>query len=270
MLFEIDGPTAVIRFNRPDKLNACTREMGAALIELIDRAESQQAVRCIVITGNGRAFCAGADLSASKGTFAAAADTQAEPFRDFGGIITLRLYDCVKPVIVAFNGPAAGMGVTLALAADIRIASDTAKFVLPFVRRGIVPESASSWFLPRIVGLPRAMEWMLRGATVDASEALAAGLVSAVHPESALIPAAFALAEEIATHTAPVSVALTRRLLWRMAGAPDPHAAHAIESRLLHERMRSSDIREGAKSFLDKRLPEFPDRLDDGLPALDW
>lgn len=260
---------AVIRFDRPDKLNACTRAMTVALVAAIERADADEAVRCLILTGTGRAFCAGADLTDGAALLGGRVPAD-EPFRDSGGVVALRLHDCRKPVIVAFNGPAAGMGVTLALAADIRIASRTARFALPFVRRGIVPESCSSWFLPRIVGLPRALDWMLRGATVSVEEALEAGLVRSVHEPDALMDAALALAREIAIETAPVSVALTRRLLWRMAGEPSPHRAHAIESRLLENRAGSADVAEGVASFLEKRRPRFPDRLDRTSLTDDW
>lgn len=245
--------------------------MAEALVGLIDRTENDEGVRSIVITGEGRAFCAGADLSAASGMFGEAPQPHSEePFRDFGGIITLRIYDCMKPVIVAFNGPAAGMGVTLALAADIRLASSTAKFALPFVRRGIVPESASSWFLPRIVGLPTALDWVLAGKTVSVDEALTAGLVRSVHPPDRLMEATLAICEEIARETSPVSVAMSRRLLWRMAGETSPHRAHDLESRLLERRRTSQDLKEGVASFIEKRSPCFPDSLADELPDESW
>jgi len=263
---EIADHVATITFDRADKLNAFTRAMAMDLTALIDRADRDDAVRAIILTGEGRAFCAGADLSGT-GTFTGADGPDSGNFRDFGGFITLRLFDCQTPVIVAFNGPAAGMGVTMALAADYRIASTTAKFALPFVRRGIVPESCSSWFLPRLVGLPQALDWMLSGRTFGAGEALAAGLVRSLHAPDDLADAAQHIAREIATQGAPVSVALTRGMLWRMAGAAHPMAAHRIESRALAARFGTADTREGMASFLEKRAPHFEGRVSADMPA---
>jgi enoyl-CoA hydratase/carnithine racemase len=282
ILGEMADGIATITLNRPDKLNAMTRDMAAGLISLIDEFDANDEVRAIVITGAGRAFCAGADLKASNSRFArgAAGRDRSEPtlpdgsidwthedVRDFGGRITLRLFDCLKPLIVAINGPAAGMGVTMPLAADFRLASTTSKFVLPFVRRGIVPESASSWFLPRIVGISRALDWTLTGRSVDSNEALASGLVRSLHEPADLMPAARALAQEIAENAAPVSVALTRQLMWRMLGADHPMEAHKIESRGVFARSKSRDIREGVASFLEKRMPRFDDRPSHDMPS---
>ena len=257
---------ATITIDRADKLNAFTRAMAMDLTALIDRIDQDDAVRAIILTGEGRAFCAGADLSGT-GTFTGADGPDSANFRDFGGFITLRLFECHTPVIVAFNGPAAGMGVTMALAADYRIASNTAKFALPFVRRGIVPESCSSWFLPRLVGLPQALDWMLSGRTFGAEEALAAGLVRSLHAPDELIDAAQHIAREIASQGAPVSVALTRRMLWQMAGAAHPMEAHRIESRALAARFGTADTREGMASFLEKRAPRFEGRISADMPA---
>jgi enoyl-CoA hydratase/carnithine racemase len=258
---------ATITFDRADRLNAFTRAMAMDLTALIDRADRDDAVRAIILTGAGRAFCAGADLAGTGSAFADADGPDAGGFRDFGGLITLRLFECHKPVIVAFNGPAAGMGVTMALAADYRIASTTAKFAMPFVRRGIVPESCSSWFLPRLVGLPQALDWMLSGRTFDAGEALAAGLVRSLHAPDAVLDAARQIAAEIAAQGAPVSVALTRRMLWQMAGAAHPIEAHRIESRALAARFGTADTREGMASFLEKRAPRFAGRVSTDMPA---
>jgi enoyl-CoA hydratase/carnithine racemase len=272
--YEVTGSVATITIDRPDKLNAFTRAMATGLIQLLGHADADDAVRAIILTGTGRAFCAGADLNAGPSSFGAqsqpsadAVDWSDEAVRDFGGYITLRLFECLKPVIAAFNGAAAGMGVTMALAADFRLASTTATFVLPFVRRGIVPESASSWFLPRIVGIATALDWMLTGRTVPAEEALKAGLVRSLHAQDELLPAARALAAEIAENTAPVSVALTRQMLWRMLGADHPMEAHKIESRGVYARAHARDVKEGVASFLEKRLPQFTDRVSVDMPG---
>jgi enoyl-CoA hydratase/carnithine racemase len=273
--FDVHDHVATITFDRADKLNAFTRRMAQDLVMLFDRVDADDVIRAVILTGEGRAFCAGADLSPggsslSDGQSAAdAADVDwSDPAtRDFGGLITLRLYECLKPVIVAFNGPAAGMGVTMALAADFRLASNAAKFALPFTRRGIVPESASSWFLPRIVGIARALEWTLTGATFPAEDALAAGLVRSLHAPDDLMPAAQALATSIATNSAPVSVALSRQMLWRSLGMDHPMEAHRVESQGIYMRARADDVREGVQSFLDKRQPHFPDRVSTDMPG---
>ncbi|MEJ7935306.1 enoyl-CoA hydratase-related protein [Sphingobium sp. AN558] len=275
--YEIDGAAAVITFDRPDRLNAFSRPMAADLVALLDAADPDDAVRAIILTGAGRAFCAGADLSPGQSSLSGGAPRGAEEgpvdwsdpqTRDFGGLITLRLFESRKPVIVAFNGPAAGMGVTMALAADFRLASTAAKFVLPFTRRGIVPESASSWFLPRLVGIARALEWTITGATVSAQEALEAGLVRSLHAPDDLLPAAHELVRGIALNTAPVSVAMTRQMLWRGLGMAHPVDAHRVESRGIYTRSRAADMGEGVSSFLEKRAPDFPDSISRDLPDL--
>ena len=265
--YALDDHVVTITFDRADKLNAFTRTMAGDLVSLIDRADRDEDVRAIILTGAGRAFCAGADLSGGSSFGDPSHETgNQEIWRDFGGLITLRLFDCLKPVIVAFNGPAAGMGVTMALAADYRLATTTAKFALPFVRRGIVPESCSSWFLPRLVGLPQALDWMLSGRTFTAEEALAGGLVRSLHPPDDLMDAARSIAQLIATDGAPVSVALTRQMLWHMAGATHPMDAHQIESKALFQRFGSADTREGMASFIEKRPAQFPGRVPSDLP----
>lgn len=269
LLYEVAQGVATITLNRAGQLNAMTLAMIHALVRLIDRADGDDAVRAIVVTGAGRAFCAGADLSGSESPFssepASSPTTSSEP--DAGGVLTLRIHRCHKPVIAAINGSAAGVGVTMTLAMDARFAAEGARFALPFVRRGIVPESASSWFLPRIVGLDRALDWCLSGRTFDAQEALRAGLVRALHPAADVLPVALSYARSLAEGTAPVSVALTRQLLWRMAAAADPEDAHHIESALLASRARSADVHEGVASFLAKRPPVFPDTVSQALPA---
>lgn len=275
--YEREGSAAVITFDRPDRLNAFSRSMAGDLVALLDAADADDAVRAIILTGAGRAFCAGADLSpgqsslsggAAGGTDEGPVDWSDPQTRDFGGLITLRLFDSHKPIIAAFNGPAAGMGVTMALAADFRLASTTAKFVLPFTRRGIVPESASTWFLPRIVGIARALEWTITGATVSALEALEAGLVRSLHAPDDLLPAAHELVRAIALNTAPVSVAMTRQMLWRGLGMAHPFDAHRVESRGIYARSHAKDVGEGVSSFLDKRAPDFPDSVSKDLPDL--
>jgi enoyl-CoA hydratase/carnithine racemase len=266
ILYEVADNIATITFNRPEKLNAFTRDMAVALAELIDRTDADDDVRAVIITGAGRAFCAGADLSAGDSSFANGAPETSEVPRDFGGLISLRFFASLKPIIVAFNGSAAGMGVTMALAADMRLAVPGAKFTLPFVRRGIVPESAAAWFLPRLVGLPQALEWTLTGRTFLADEALAGGLVRSLHEPADLLPAARALAAEITANGAPVSVALTRQMLWRMLGAAHPMEAHKIDSRGIDARARASDVKEGVASFLEKRPPHFTDRVSTDMP----
>ncbi|SEJ19615.1 Enoyl-CoA hydratase [Sphingobium sp. AP50] len=273
--FDIADGVATITIDRAERLNAFTRPMAKNLVALFDRVDRNDAVRAVILTGAGRAFCAGADLSPGQSSLSSGErsapdvpmDWSDPATRDFGGLITLRIYDCLKPVIVAFNGSAAGMGVTMALAADFRLASEEAKFALPFVRRGIVPESASSWFLPRIVGIAQALEWTLTGATFPAQEALRAGLVRSLHPPEGVMPAALALAQQIATQSAPVSVALTRQMLWQSLGMAHPMEAHRIESRGIHARARAADVREGVASFLEKRGPTFPDRVTDDMPS---
>jgi enoyl-CoA hydratase/carnithine racemase len=263
ILYAVSDRIATITLNRPDKLNALTAPMIADFIEALDEADRDDAVQAVIVTGNGRAFCAGADLSAGAATFdSAGADT-----RDGGGLLTLRLYRCLKPVIAAIQGAAAGAGVTMTLAMDARLASTDARFGLVFTRRGIVPESASSWFLQRIVGLDRALDWCLSGRIVPAQEALDARLVRSLHAPEELLDAARAYALSIVEHTSPVSVALTRQMLWRMAGARDPMEAHRLDSRGMQARGASADAREGVQSFLDKRKPNFPDKVSTDMPA---
>ncbi|WP_374664579.1 enoyl-CoA hydratase-related protein [Ramlibacter sp.] len=265
LLYSVADRVATLTLNRPDQLNAMTLDMIHGLAALIDRADADDAVRAIVVTGSGRAFCAGADLSGSDSPFASA-EAPGEPVPDAGGVLTLRIHRCRKPVIAALNGSAAGVGVTLTLAMDARFAAEGARFALPFVRRGIVPESASSWFLPRIVGLDRALDWCLSGRSFDAAEALQAGLVRSLHPAGEVLAAAQAHARSLIEATSPVSVALTRQLLWRMATAAGPEEAHRVESRLIAARARSADMREGVDSFLQKRAPRFPDTVSRDLP----
>jgi enoyl-CoA hydratase/carnithine racemase len=267
--YEVEDHVLTITLNRPDRLNAFTATMGRELIDAVDRADADDDVRAIDVTGAGRGFCAGADLAAGGATFDWRERAQeGEVPRDGGGRVTLRLFDCVKPVIAAINGPAVGVGITMTLPMDVRLAAEGARIGFVFARRGIVPEACSSWFLPRLVGISRAMEWVATGRVFDAGEGLAAGLVRSVHPPQELLPAAYALAREIADNAAPVSVALARRLMWTMLGAEHPMAAPRADTRALLARGQSADAREGVTSFLEKRPPRFTDRVGDGLPEI--
>ncbi len=281
---EMDGPVATITLDREAKLNAFTATMMAELIEAFDRTDADDAVRAVIVTGRGRAFCAGADLSAGAATFDydnradaprggespvradGTVDYGHDAVRDGGGRVTLRIFESLKPVIAAVNGPAVGIGATMQLAMDVRMASETARFGFVFARRGIVPEAASSWFLPRLVGISQALEWCFSGRVFGADEALKGGLVRSVHAAADLLPAARALALEIAENTAPVSVALTRQMLWRMLGAASPWDAHRLDSRAIWARGRSGDAKEGVVSFLEKRVPSYPDRVSENMP----
>lgn len=270
---------ATITLSRPDKLNAFTGTMMTELIAAFDATDADDAVRAVIVTGDGRAFCAGADLSAGAATFDYEALGSASPMRadgttdyghdavrDGGGRVTLRIFASLKPVIAAINGPAVGIGATMLLPMDIRIAADTARFGFVFARRGIVPEAASSWFLPRVVGIARALEWCFSGRVFDAAEALSGGLVSRVVPAADLLAEATRVAREIADNAAPVSIALTRQMLWRMLGAASPMDAHRLDSRAIWSRGRSADAKEGVTSFIAKRPPAFPDTVADGMP----
>lgn len=266
---DIDEPVATITLHRPDRLNAFTDTMRRELIDAFDRTDADDAVRAVVVTGSGRAFCAGADLASGADTFdrIAPPPTGAVP-RDGGGTVALRIFDSLKPVIAAVNGPAVGVGATMTLPMDVRLAADGARFGFVFTRRGLVPEAASSWFLPRLVGISRSMEWMASGRVFGAAEALEGGLVRSVHAPDRLLTAARDLALEMTQATSPVSVAITRRLLWTMLGAPHPMDAHRADSLAMSRRGPSEDAHEGIAAFLEKRAPSFPGRVGDGLPDL--
>ncbi|MEP7046436.1 MAG: crotonase/enoyl-CoA hydratase family protein [Ilumatobacteraceae bacterium] len=269
ILYEVDAHIATITLNRPEKLNAFTTRMMRELLDAFDRVDADDDVRVVIVTGAGRAFCAGADLSAGGSTFAEGGSherTDVGVPRDGGGMVSLRIFECNKPVIAAINGPAVGVGITMALPMDIRLASTTAKIGFVFARRGIVPEACSSWFLPRLVGISQAIEWCFTGRVFTADEALAGRLVRSVHESDQLMPAARSLAAEIVDNTSPVSVALTRRMLWSMLTADHPMEAHRVDSRAILERGRSADATEGVESFLAKRPAVFTDRVSDGLP----
>ena len=265
---EISDRVLTITLQRPDKLNAFTRRMRDELIDAFGRANDDDGVRAIIVTGAGRAFCAGADLSAGPATFnyAKRDDAGLEDHRDGGGRVSLKIFESKKPVIAAINGPAVGVGVTMTLPMDIRIASSAARFGFVFARRGIVPEACSSWFLPKVVGLSRAAEWLYTGRVFDAAEALAGGLVSRVVPPEDLLPAAMALAREIADNTSAVSVALSRQMLWRMAGADHPMEAHKVDSRGIFAMGASPDVAEGIAAFKEKRAPRFTMKASTDMP----
>jgi enoyl-CoA hydratase/carnithine racemase len=267
--YEVADRVLTITLNRPDRLNAWTPTMQAELIEALDRADADDDVRAVVFTGEGRGYCAGADLQGGGSTFDWREREAAGAVpRDGGGTFTLRAFECTKPLIAAINGPAVGVGITMTLAMDVRLAADDAKMGFVFARRGIVPEACSSWFLPRIVGIAQAMEWVSTGRVFSAEEAHAGGLVRSLHPKGELLDAAHSLAREIADNTAPVSVALARRLLWTMLGAEHPMDAHRADSRAMFARGQSADAVEGVTAFLEKRPAEFPDRVSDGLPDI--
>ncbi len=259
-----------LTLHRPEKLNAFTGRMLAELLDALDRADADDDVRAIIVTGSGRAFCAGADLSSGSGTFDARAGAEGvgiEQRRDGGGRLTLRIYDCKKPIIAAINGPAVGVGVTMTLPMDVRMASQDARFGFVFARRGICLEAASSWFLPRVVGVSRALEWGYSGRVFPASEALAAGLVRSLHAPNELLPAARELAREIAENTSAISVAMTRQLVWKMLGADHPMEAHKLDSRAISALGQSADAHEGVGAFLEKRKADFRQRPSADMPA---
>ncbi|MEA2391355.1 MAG: hypothetical protein QOK31_1464 [Solirubrobacteraceae bacterium] len=267
--YDVADGVLTITLDRPERLNAWTPTMGAELIAAFDRADADDEVRVVVVTGAGRGFCAGADLAGGGATFDWTEREQdaAQPVpRDGGGEFTLRVFASTKPVIAAINGPAVGVGATMTLPMDVRLAAEGAKIGFVFARRGIVPEACSSWFLPRLVGISRAMEWVATGRVFDAEEARSAGLVRSVHAPEELLDSARELAREIAEGTAPVSVALARRMMWNMLGAAHPMEAHRADSRGMLHRGRSADAVEGVTSFLEKRAPRFTDRVSDGLP----
>lgn len=263
---------ATITLNRPEKMNAYTRTMGEEIIAAMDDIDADDAVRAVIFTGSGeRAFCAGADLTPDDGGHVFSDPTQVDDLsdprvRDGGGLLTLRLFESKKPLISACNGVAVGVGATMQLAMDIRLASDTARYGFVFARRGIVPEAASSWFLPRIVGIQQALEWCYTGRVFDAAEAKAGGLVRSVHAPGDLMPAAHALAREIADNTSAISVAMTRAMMWRLMSADHPMEAHKIDSRAIYRLSRGADAKEGIASFLEKRSPAYPGKVSADMP----
>ena len=275
IIYDVSEQIATITLNRPDKFNSFTNRMLKEIIAAFDESDADDNVRAVIVTGSGRAFCAGADLSGGGETFAkGGSDVKAKTgvMRDGGGLVSLRIFESKKPVIGAINGAAVGVGVTMTLPMDIRLASTTSKFGFVFAKRGIVPEAASSWFLPRIVGISQATEWCFTGRMISAEDAKEARLVRSVHAPEDLLSAAREIAREIAENTAPVSVALSRQMLWRMLGADHPMQAHRVDSRAINSRGASDDAREGVMSFLEKRPANFPVKVSDGLPEVfpDW
>ena len=272
ILYDVADGIATITMHRPEKMNAFTNVMMREMCAAFDLVDADDAVRAVIVTGSGdRAFCAGADLTPEGGgdVFASRSEVETlsdERVRDSGGRLTLRIFQCKKPVIGAINGAAVGIGATMQLPMDFRLASDTARFGFVFARRGIVPEAASSWFLPRLVGMQQALEWCMTGRVFNADEALQGGLVRSIHAPADVMDAARALAREIADNTAPVSIALTRAMLWRLSAAEHPMAAHQIDSRAIYRRSRSGDAKEGISSFLEKRAPVYPDKVSADMP----
>jgi enoyl-CoA hydratase/carnithine racemase len=272
ILTETSDGVLTITLNRPERLNAWTAQMGAELRTAFDRADLDDDVQAIVVTGAGRGFCAGADLASGADTFDYRKHERTDQARDNGGEFTLRVFESTKPVIAAINGPAVGVGATMTLPMDVRLAAEDARIGFVFARRGIIPEACSSWFLPRVVGISRAMEWVSTGRVFSAQEGHEAGLIRSLHSQRDLLDAARALAHEIAENTAPVSVALARQLMWRMLGAEHPMIAHRADSRGMVARGQSADAVEGITAFLEKRPANFPDRVSEGLPDImpDW
>lgn len=262
----LEDSVLTVTLNRPDRLNAFNGKMLDELLQVINRIDQDDNVRVALFTGAGRAFCAGADLGGGDESFDSSREHSTREHRDGGGLLALRLFNAKKPLIAAINGPAVGVGVTMTLPMDVRIASENARFGFVFARRGIVPEACSSWFLPRVVGISRAMEWVMTGRVFSASEAESGQLVSEVVPPEDLLPRARALALECAENTSAVSVCLSRQMLWKLLGSPHPMDAHRLDSRGVYEMGKSLDAREGVASFLEKRDPQFPMRVSEDLP----
>ncbi len=272
---EIDGTTLVVTLNRPDKLNAYTGAMGTEIEDAFRKADEDDAIRAIVVTGAGRAFCAGADVSGGAKSFDTSGEHGAGVFgnrfregapRSGTGFVDA-IFRCRKPSIAAINGAAVGVGITLTLPMDVRIAAKGAKIGFIFARRGLVPEAGSAWFLPKIVGLPQALRWSLSGRTFESEEALRGGLVSETVEPADLLARAKEIAQELTSETSAVSVALTRQLLWRFAGAPDPFGLLQIDGPMSRERGSHGDVREGVAAFLEKRAAEFPGRVTADMPS---
>lgn len=272
ILLEKDGPIATITLNRPEKMNAYTRHMMAEMIAALDETDADDDIRAVIITGAGdRAFCAGADLTPDDGTTPFSStknvtDLSDDVVRDGGGRLTLRMFQSTKPLISACNGVAVGVGATMQLPMDFRLASDNARYGFVFAKRGIVPEAASSWFLPRLVGPQQALEWCMTGRIFDAEEALSGGLIRSIHPQAELMDAARGLALEIAENTSAISVAMTRAMLWRLPSESHPMMAHRVDSRAIYTLSRGKDTAEGIQSFLEKRPPQFPGKVSQDMP----
>ena len=270
IILELRDNIAILFLNRPNKLNAFTIPMMEDIISALDKIESEDEIKAVVLSGKGRAFCAGADLSSGENTFNPSFDDFAVKEGDFrkdsGGILTLRMYKFLKPIVVACNGPAVGVGASMQLPGDIRIASRDSKFGFVFNNRGIVPDACSSWFLPRIVGISKALDLTYSGRIIDAQEALDCSLISSIHESNNLIDDAIGIAHELVSKSAPVSIALTRQMLWRSLGKSEPYEAHVIESKAIDSRGASEDAKEGVNSFLEKRPAEFKNRVSSDMP----
>ena len=270
--YEVEDRVLTLTLDRPERLNAFTGQMLAEMVDAFDRVDADDDVRAVIVTGAGRGFCAGADLARGADTFNyddnPRGRTEGTTWeRDGGGLLSLRIYNLNKPIIAAVNGAAVGVGVTMQLPMDVRIAAESARFGFVFSRRGIVPEACSSWFLPRVVGISQALEWTYSGRVFPASEALAGGLVSRVVPDEELLPTARALAAEIVENTSSLSVTLIRHMMWRLLGADHPMEAHKLDSRGVQSLGRGPDAAEGVKSFLEKRPPNFAGRVSQDLPG---
>ena len=274
LLYSLDNGVATITLNRPDRMNAFTNQMMLDMIAAFDLTDADDAVRCVIVTGSGRAFCAGADLSGGGATFdydargGGGEEKIGKVHRDGGGRLTLRIYQSLKPVIAAVNGAAVGVGATMQLAMDIRLASTAARYGFVFARRGITPEAASSWFLSKLVGIQTALEWCYTGRVFAAQEAHDRGLVRSLHAPEDLLAAANTLAREIADNTSALSITLTRQMIWRMAGADHPMEAHKADSRAIQAMGATADAKEGVTSFLEKRPPIYPGKVSRDLPDI--
>jgi len=272
ILFEESDSLAVIHLNRPKKLNAFNQAMLHDLLNALDHVDSQDSIKALIITGSGKAFCAGADLSSGKNTFNSEFDNSEsyeENFnRDSGGILALRMFKCLKPILIACNGFAVGVGATLQLAADIRVSSTNAKFSFPFAKRGIAPDACSSWFLPKIVGISKALEWSYSGELIDAEIAYESGLSSYLVKPEELMDTTKSLAYKLTKNSSPVSIALTRQMMWTLSSSVSPDKAHEIDSQVIASRGISKDAIEGVMSFLEKRDPDFPNKISTDMPSI--
>lgn len=270
IICETDGPLLILTLNRPDKLNAYTGVMGAEITDAFQRADADDNIRAVIVAGSGRAFCAGADVSGGAKSFDTSGSHGASVFSSSGqrsGRFVEAIFNCRKPSIAAINGAAVGVGITMTLPMDVRIAAKGAKIGFIFARRGLVPEAGSAWFLPKLVGLPQSLRWCLSGRTFDADEALKGGLVSETVEPAELLDRAKAIGHEMSDETSPVAIALTRQMLWRFAGAPDPFGLLDIDKPMSVERGGHADVREGVQSFIEKRKPSFPGKVSQDMPS---
>lgn len=267
---DLDGPLMIVTLNRPEKLNAYTGQMGAEITDAFQRADADDDIRAVIVTGSGRAFCAGADVSGGATSFDTSGRHGAGVFaapKPGGGRFVEAIFNCRKPSIAAINGAAVGVGITMTLPMDVRIAAKGAKIGFIFARRGLVPEAGSAWFLPKLVGLPQALRWCLSGRIFEADEAKAGGLVSEVVEPAELLDRAKEIAREMTAETSAVAIALTRQMLWRFAGAPSPFELLELDKPMSIERGGHADVREGVAAFLEKRPPSFPGRVSQDMPS---